>query len=100
MNVITKIGCIFYAVATIAIAVQQIFYGDFCPIFFPRWPNPIPGYNVLAYAGGNPLRYLSNVAARKEEFESTGGTTLGYHFYYMASYLLFFVYLRKAKKRA
>jgi uncharacterized membrane protein YphA (DoxX/SURF4 family) len=49
MNIITKIGCIFYAVATAAIAVQQIFYGDFCPIFFPRWPNPIPGYSVLAY---------------------------------------------------
>lgn len=49
MNLLTKIGCIFYAVATAAIAVQQICYGDFCPIFFPRWPNPIPGYSVLAY---------------------------------------------------
>ena len=57
------------------------------------------GYNVLAYAGGNPLRYLSNVAARKEEFESTGGTTLGYHFYYMASYLLFFAFCKSKKSR-
>lgn len=49
MNNVTKLGCLFYAVATAAIAVQQLFYGDFCPIFAPPWPNPIPGYSLLAY---------------------------------------------------
>ncbi len=49
MNLITKTGCIFYTVATVAIAIQQIFYGDSCPIFFPPWPNPISGYSVFAY---------------------------------------------------
>jgi uncharacterized membrane protein YphA (DoxX/SURF4 family) len=49
MNILTKVGCIFYGVATAAIAIQQLFYGDFCPIFFPPWPNPIPGYSLFAY---------------------------------------------------
>lgn len=49
MNNITKLGCVFYAFATAAIAVQQMFYGDFCPIFSPPWPNPIPGYSLLAF---------------------------------------------------
>jgi hypothetical protein len=49
MNTITKTGCLFYTFATAAIAVQQMFYGDFCPIFFPPWPNPVLAYNLLAY---------------------------------------------------
>jgi hypothetical protein len=49
MNILTKLGCIFYAFATAAIAIQQMFYGDFCPIFFPPWPNPIRGYSLFAY---------------------------------------------------
>ncbi|MDB5021659.1 MAG: hypothetical protein JWQ28_2786 [Pedobacter sp.] len=49
MNVLTKIGCVFYAIATAAIAIQQMIYGDFCPIFFPPWPNPMPGYTLFAY---------------------------------------------------
>jgi uncharacterized membrane protein YphA (DoxX/SURF4 family) len=49
MNIITKTGCILFSVGTGAIAIQQIFYADFCPIFFPAWPNPIPGYSILAY---------------------------------------------------
>ncbi|MVN20748.1 DoxX family protein [Mucilaginibacter arboris] len=49
MNIVTKMGCIFYAIATATIAVQQMFYADFCPIFFPPWPNPIPGYALFAY---------------------------------------------------
>ena len=49
MNFITKTGTIFYSAATAGIAVQQMLYGDFCLIFFPAWPHPIPGYSILAY---------------------------------------------------
>ncbi|MGO4292724.1 O-antigen polymerase [Chitinophaga sp. RAB17] len=57
-------------------------------------------YNVLIYAGGNPLTYLSQIALRKHQFEEAGansGTTVGYIFYYMGTYLLAFSYLRKDK---
>lgn len=55
-------------------------------------------YNVFSSAGGNIFSYLATVAVRKDEFQESGGTTIGYNFYYMASYLLVFSYLRKGKK--
>lgn len=55
-------------------------------------------YNVLIYAGGNPVTYLSNIAIRKMEFEDTGGSTLGYLFFYMGTYLLTYNYLRRKEK--
>ncbi len=54
-------------------------------------------YNVVKFAGGNPVAYLSQVALRKYQFED-GGTTIGYIMYYMGTYLLSFQYLRKNKK--
>jgi len=54
-------------------------------------------YNVLVYAGGNPFTYLAQIAARKDQFEDSG-TTFGYIFYYMGSFLLFFDHLRKGGK--
>lgn len=63
-------------------------------------------FNVEKFAGGNLMRYFSNVSVRYLEFEEFGGTTIGYIFGYTAAYLwlykifktnrrsfLFFIYL-------
>jgi len=43
--------------------------------------------NILKFAGGNPLIYLTNVSLRHMEFSESGGTTAGYLLGYMAGYL-------------
>jgi uncharacterized membrane protein len=40
---LTKPGRIFFAVAVVAIGVQQLFYAGFRPVILPAWPSPIAG---------------------------------------------------------
>jgi len=54
-------------------------------------------YNVYVHAGGNLFSYMQNISIRYLEFEKTG-TTLGYLFAYVASYLWFYVLLKQRKK--
>jgi hypothetical protein len=48
MEKIVKAGRIFYGAAMAGVGIHQLFYADYCPFIFPQWPNPIPGYAVLA----------------------------------------------------
>lgn len=54
--------------------------------------------NVLKFAGGNPLTYLSNVSLRHMEFSGSGGTTAGYTLGYMAGYLWLYKLTKLQKK--
>lgn len=48
MEKIINTGRIFYGTAMAGVGIHQLFYADFCLFIFPRWPNPIPGYALLA----------------------------------------------------
>lgn len=54
--------------------------------------------NVRIYGGGSLFLYMSNIAIRATEFGNNNGTTAGYLFYYMGTYLLVFHYMRTRKK--
>jgi uncharacterized membrane protein YphA (DoxX/SURF4 family) len=49
MQNLIKIGRWFFAISIIGLAGQQLYYGDFRPVFVPPAHAPIPGQAVLAY---------------------------------------------------
>ncbi|MFB2800288.1 O-antigen polymerase [Shewanella seohaensis] len=48
-------------------------------------------FNVLTMAGGNVVQYISTVAVRHSQYESTGGTAVLYNLLYISCYLWFFI---------
>ncbi len=47
-------------------------------------------YNVFFFSNGSLISYLGNIFARSYEFREMGGTTIGYIFSYMATYMLLY----------
>ena len=50
--------------------------------------------NVFKFSSGDILDYFANVSVRQLEFQTLGGTTLGYWFAFLASYLWFYKILK------
>jgi uncharacterized membrane protein len=49
MENLIKVGRWFFAISLIGLAGQQMYYGDFRPVFVPPAHSPIPGQAFLAY---------------------------------------------------
>ncbi|MBP8990883.1 MAG: oligosaccharide repeat unit polymerase [Spirochaetes bacterium] len=54
--------------------------------------------NIFKYANGNILFYFKQVSIIPQKMDQDNGTTIGYNFAYIASYLLFYkIYIKKKK---
>jgi uncharacterized membrane protein YphA (DoxX/SURF4 family) len=49
MEKLARIGRWFFAICLCGLAGQEIYFGDFLPIFVPPFPNPMPGQAAAAY---------------------------------------------------
>ncbi|MCT7911789.1 oligosaccharide repeat unit polymerase [Arcobacter lacus] len=54
--------------------------------------------NIFKFSSGNILDYFTNISIRQLEFETLGGTTLGYWFVFLACYLWFYKILKYKNK--
>jgi hypothetical protein len=49
MRILVKAGRRSFAICLAGLAAQQLYYGEFRPVFVPAWPHPIPGQAILVY---------------------------------------------------
>lgn len=55
-------------------------------------------YNIFKYSNGNIFLYFKYLSIIPEKMNQNNGTTIGYNFAYIASYMLFYkIYVRKRK---
>ncbi|MCY1270438.1 oligosaccharide repeat unit polymerase [compost metagenome] len=73
---------------------QQILKLVAYALFFSGMANF--SYNVITLYSGNIIEYYKNISMRLYDFKD-GGTTLGYHFIYIAVYILFLIDLDRKK---